>query len=308
MRRDDSFDDEEGCSQKLSLQVLAPEWKHELAQSVARGEGPANAYRGSTGSVTLAPVNATDWDPNKPVFYFLPAKAVLACTGTSLARMQELRAAGMLVKVQVDLAEAFSGKGFILKVLFVSHRWEDKRAPDGTGAQLQAIQRHLRSNPSIQYIWFDYACMAQTLAPVEGQPDGRSTADDEEFHLMIRSITDLYLTAKVLVLLDTTYTTRFWTLMEAWCSMMTATPHGVRAARRSERRATIACIHNAAATAALSAAQIKKLVAKKSPQEMREVLASPDINVTNTKDKELMLPVVGETNEHVKRIFQSMRT
>ena len=36
---------------------------------------------------------------------------------------------------------------------------------------------------------------------------------------MLSAIADLYLTAKVLILLDTMYRTRFWTTREGWCSM-----------------------------------------------------------------------------------------
>ena len=40
------------------------------------------------------------------------------------------------------------------QVLFVSHRWEDQGSPDGTGAQLRALQAHLRANPAIEFVWY----------------------------------------------------------------------------------------------------------------------------------------------------------
>ena len=58
--------------------------------------------------------------------------------------------------------------------------------------------------------------------------DGRSEAEKREFGQMLGAIADLYLTASVLILLDNTYFSRFWTLLEAWCAMLTATSAGVR--------------------------------------------------------------------------------
>ena len=87
------------------------------------------------------------WDPHKPTFYFLPATAVLSARG-QLGRMQELRDSFQLVKLPIDLNDAFEGKGLIRYVLFVSHRWEDPVTPDETGAQLRAIQAHLGASPT----------------------------------------------------------------------------------------------------------------------------------------------------------------
>ena len=56
---------------------------------------------------------------------------------------------------------------------------------------------------------------------------------------------DLYLTSNVLIILDNTYMTRFWTLMEAWYSMKNVSADGVKPASEAEKRYTIACIHNA---------------------------------------------------------------
>ena len=132
--------------------------------------------------------------------------------------------------------------------------------------------------------------------------DGRTPAEKEEFDLMLGSITDLYLTAMVLILLDMTYMGRFWTLLEAFFSLMRATAEGVRAATDLERRCTIKCIHNAKQQ--FEQPKLIDLVATKTPQEMHDILASPDVCVTNAKDKETMLPVVSKTNEHVKEMMR----
>ena len=71
----------------------------------------------------------------------------------------------------------------------------------------------------------------------------RSASDEAEFQCMLAAIADLYLTSNVLILLDNTYMTRFWTLMEAWCAMMTATSGGVRASTEAERRCARSPLH-----------------------------------------------------------------
>ena len=142
--------------------------------------------------------------------------------------------------------------------------------------------------------------MPQWWAP-EGIKDGRSAADQAAFELMLPKITDLYLTARVHILLDTMYGTRFWTLMEAWCAMKTATADGVRAAKGSEKRYAIECLHNA--DPKFDTPKLIGFVSDKTPAQMRDILAKPDVAVTNAKDKELFLPVVSKTDEHVKEMM-----
>ena len=163
------------------------------------------------------------WNPLRPGFYFLTRAAVLDLSTTQLQRMQEMRDSKLLVKVLIDLNDAFLGKGLIESVLFVSHRWEDPATPDETGAQLAALKAHLLAHPEIQYIWFDYSCMPQRSSGLSPDQDDRTPAEKAEFDHMLKAIADLYLTAKVLILLDKMYLTRFWTTMEGWCSMQQVT-------------------------------------------------------------------------------------
>jgi hypothetical protein len=46
----------------------------------------------------------------------------------------------------------------------------------------------------------------------------------------------------------------------------------------------------------------------KTPAEMSKFLASPDVAVTNKKDKTTMLPIVGKTDEHVREIMSGMHS
>ena len=242
------------------------------------------------------------WDPHKPAFYFLPAAVVKRASVKQLSRMQELRDSHELVKLDVDLKDAFQGKGLIQSILFVSHRWEDFAMPDGTGAQLAALQEHLRAHPEIQYVWFDYSCMPQRSIGLSPDQDDRTPAEKAEFDLMLKSIADLYLTAKVLILLDTAYRTRFWTTMEGWCAMQKVTSQGVRPATEGEARHTVVCIHNATQNDKRDLLEMSI----KTPAEMSKFLASPDVAVTNKKDKETMLPIVGKTDKHVREMMSGM--
>jgi hypothetical protein len=245
----------------------------------------------------------TAWDPLKPGFYFLTRAAVLDLTATQLQRMQEMRDSKLLVKVLIDLNDAFQGKGLIESVLFVSHRWEDPATPDETGAQLAAIKAHLLDHPEIQFVWFDYSCMPQRSSGLSPDEDDRTPAEKAEFDLMLTAIADLYLTAKVLILLDTMYRSRFWTTMEGWCAMQKVTPQGVRPARAGESRVTVVCIHNATQKDREALLEMSN----KTPAEMSKFLASPDVAVTNKKDKVTMLPIVGKTDEHVREMMSGIQ-
>ena len=132
---------------------------------------------------------------------------------------------------------------------------------------------------------YDYSCLPQGVRTEEEEALFRST---------LGAIADLYMTSRVLILLDEQYYSRFWTLMEAWCSMQTATVNGVRPAKQNERRFclpakqnegrfTIKCLHNTSEDPILNTKKLIRMLWKKSPNEMRDKLAKPDILLTNAK-------------------------
>jgi len=215
--------------------------------------------------------------------------------------MQTLRSRDKLVKLTIDLAMAFRGEGIIKKILFISHRWEEKWAPDVRGEQLKAIQKYLLAHPEIEFVWFDYSCMPQKE---NAEVDGRSTIEKKEFDLMLGAISDLYLTAPVLILLDNNYVGRFWTMTEAWCSMMSATKDGIHPTVDAECRYTIECIGNASAK--FDVPKLKEELGAKTPAQMHTFLSSIDIIVTNAKDKEITLPIIANMDRHVKIMLEEM--
>ena len=219
--------------------------------------------------------------------------------------MQTLRKDGVLKKISIPLASAFRepafcGVGIMASILFVSNRWETPVQPDVDGEQLKAIKACLEENPGIKWVWYQYSSMPQRIDGI----DDRTPEEKAEFQLMLAAIADLFLTAHVLILLDGSYASRFWTLMEAWCSMQTATPEGLRPATEAERRYTIKCIHTA--TDKHDGEGLVDKVSTMTPEEMYDLLKKPDVNVTNAKDKLAMLPVIQKTNEHVIETFHKL--
>jgi len=241
-----------------------------------------------------------EWDDDAPSFYFIRADWVrVSCSHKSLPRMQTLLKDGHLTKKKIPLASAFRepafcGGSIMASILFVSHRWEEQSQPDVDGEQLKAIKAYLEKHPDIKWVWFDYSSMPQG--------DDRTPEEKAEFQLMLAAIADLYLTAHVLILLDGSYASRFWTLMEAWCSMQMVTSDGLRPATEAECRYTIECIHNA--DDKHDGEGLVDKVSTKTPEEMYRILKKPDVNVTNKNDKVAMLPVIQKTNEHVIETFQ----
>ena len=75
-------------------------------------------------------------------------------------------------------------------------------------------------------------------------PQGpRTPAEKVYFKWMLENINVLYLSVSVLILLDLSYISRFWTQYEAWLSMQTATKDGLRPATEAERRCEIRVIY-----------------------------------------------------------------
>ena len=121
-----------------------------------------------------------------------------------------------------------------------------------------------------------------------------------EMKLMLEAMTFLYASAQVLILLDTQYIGRFWTLTEAWCSMQTAEPRGLRPAADAEKRFSVACIHSADSHLQESLEENRE----KSNLKMAEMLAQPDIHVTNAHDKEVILPIMRGMNDTIAQIMK----
>merc|ERR1711924_567272 len=72
-----------------------------------------------------------------------------------------------------------------------------------------------------------------------------------------------------------------------------------------EQRYAIRCIHSAEPQ--YDEPKLVQQVSHKTPSEMHDLLAKPDKILTNAKDKERMLPIVGRTDQHIRELFARTR-
>ena len=217
----------------------------------------------------------------KTFLFMLNANFVRQFPGKHLPFFQELRdsfiADEPLVKVSLDYADVVKGT-HIETTLAVSHRWMQPDHPDPDGEQLKALKGFLNSpdGKKIERVWIDSACMPQD------HPKGSRNAEDAAaFKRMLKEVNRLYLGTTVLILLDMSYVSRFWTQFESWMSMQYTTPSGLKSAvgTRNERH-HILCIQNAAAQAEPFTKLLVDQWAHKTPQQAHAFLSKPDVTVT----------------------------
>ena len=183
-------------------------------------------------------------------FWCLHADFVRKYPGKKLPFFQELRNKHpeALVQVTISYAQVVTG-ALVEDSLSVSHRWMVPNDPDPDGEQLKAIKAFLHSDSGkkIKRVWIDSACMPQD------QPEGsRSMEDTAAFKVMLGNVNMLFLGMTVLILLDLSYVSRFWTQFEAWLSMQFAMPDGLKpAVGTANARHHIVCVQNAAAQSEL---------------------------------------------------------
>ena len=123
-------------------------------------------------------------------------------------------------------------------------------------------------------------------------------SEDIEFSVMLPNINLLYLFCGVLILLDGSYMSRFWTQFEAFLSFRKVTASGLGPAPETERRDAIVCIHNA--DSEFDPPKLRKMWGDVTVDEAHDVLAKPDVTVTNQKDKDTQLPKLKRLNDFAK--------
>ena len=224
-------------------------------------------------------------------FWFIRAAKLRDFSGTTPPQMQELRRnhPDWLEQRKISFADGYAGC-YVSNTLVISHCWEDPTQPDGKGVRFAAIKEHLLSNPAIEWVWFDFWSM----------PQGRykSKTEDIEFSVMLPNINLLFLFCRVLILLDVSYMSRFWTQFEAFLSFRKVTANGLDSTPEGEQRDTIVCIHNA--DPEFGPPKLRKMWADKTAEQAYAILEKPDVKVTNQKDKDVQLPKLAKLNEFAK--------
>ena len=227
-------------------------------------------------------------------FWFIRAAKLRDFSGKTPPRMQELRRdqPDWLEQREFSFTDGHAGH-YVSNTLVISHCWEDQTEPDCSGVQFSAVKRHLLANEAIEWVWFDFWSM----------PQGRSKTEVEniEFTTMLPNINLLYLFCSVLILLDGSYMSRFWTQFEAFLSFRKVTASGLGPTPLSERRDAIICIHNA--DSEFDAPKLRKMWGDKTVDEAHAVLARPDVKVTNQKDKDVQLPKLQRLNDFTKNVL-----
>ena len=288
----DDLDYLKSSSQEELLQVAkrvhmleghAVRWVKSLSGTAASLETVALALSapGAAEQVRVLQVQAPpndDEEGERIVLWFIKADKLRGCDDRVLPRFQDLQRQrpDWFVEKEITLEGACKHE-YADEVLAVSHRWEQPAEPDTEGKQFAAMCVYVRGKPAIKLVWVDFSCAPQKE---------RTPAEELVFGRTLRFVSLLFLGSRVLILCDRTYTTRFWTLFEAWISMQMATVDGLVPAPREKRRCDIVPIHLASS---VTASELETLVAGKSLDQIYAMLGSPDIQVTNQKDKGMQL-------------------
>ena len=196
-------------------------------------------------------------------FNFVLADKLRACEDERLPSLQALRRERPdWVVAHTITRQAACERSLVHEYCVVSHRWESPTEPDTQGEQLKAIKAYLIRNPSIKYLWCDFYCM----------PQGTRTPPEKlEFDAMLPHVNLLYLGLSVLLLVDLSYLSRFWTQFEAWLSMMSASPEGLVPTPASERRCSIVCLHNAKESSSEMTKMVQQMWGNRSSQQAHDV-------------------------------------
>ena len=230
-------------------------------------------------------------------FYFVRAEHIRSWEASSkelcLPRFQELRKRGWLESRKINLADACKG-GLSVEYLAVSHRWFSAGHPDLAGEQMMKMKEHLdkTENSGIKFVWYDFWCMPQGR--------DRTPAEKIEFSWMLKHVNFIYLGMRVLILLDLSYLSRFWTQFEAWLSMQVATTDGLAPASDRQQRFTIEPIVNGNSILGES---LRSMWESKTPDEAFKLLAKDDVTVTNQSDKIEQLPKLKVLDVKVKEVM-----
>ena len=116
-----------------------------------------------------------EWrDSEATSFYFVRASAVRNCTVKTLPRLQDLQRdhPDWIVKKPIDMTSALLGE-YRTSMCGVSHRWEDPKEPDTTGAQLIALKNFLKDHREIELVWMDFPSMPQQPRSMRKRPSSR---------------------------------------------------------------------------------------------------------------------------------------
>jgi len=236
---------------------------------------------------------------NECTFWFVDADRIRSCDDLeTLPSFQQLcKQEGWMHTHTIKQAQVYTYDGSLSKKFCaVSHRWLNPKEPDKSGEQFKAIRNYLLENVNIAFVWFDFWCM----------PQGKRTGPERvQFMHMLKNVNLLYLGTSVLILLELSYISRFWTQFEAWLAMQKIGDKGLEPASAEERRCKIVPILNANSMLVQS---LEAIWSAKKPEEAYDILSKDDVTVTNLKDKEQQLKKLQTLPKEVEQQLKNLRT
>jgi len=211
---------------------------------------------------------------------------------------QDLRDRGLLVKRNISMKDVVAGK-VASDTAAVSHRWDTPSHPDPQCNKVKKLKSVLVKKPWIQHLWMDYICAPQWL-------DGRRTPEEEEeFRQILSNILPYkYLGATVFVLYERIYGQRFWPCVETWVSTKTPTKNGLEPSPQSRMRTHFFGMLSMDGQDKEITTFMLSIWRKMPTQQAIVTLSKDDILVTNAKDKELNLKILGELGQTIQMLFE----
>jgi len=244
-------------------------------------------------------------EPNQQVqtceFWFMPVAAFMALPDDQpLPPQQELRDRGLLVKRSISMKDVVNGS-MATDTAAVSHRWDTPSHPDPECFKIKKLKSVLGEMPLIKFLWMDFICAPQWL-------DGRRTPEEEaEFrNILVNILPYMYLGATVLVLYERIYGQRFWPCVETWVSTKTPTKNGLEPSPQSRQRTHFFGMLSMEGRDQEVTTFMLSIWRKMSTQQAVDTLGKADILVTNEKDKEVNLRVVGELDQMIQMLFEGL--
>ena len=215
---------------------------------------------------------------------------------------RELFDAGALDRIQVNISDLLQGET-IDGLYYVSHRWEDKAHPfpagrtGGLSEKLAALLTVLEENIMISHVWIDYACLPQgAMSPIE----------EDFFYSSLESISFLYLTQSVVLMIDLEFSSRFWCCYEGFFATHKASSTGIVTQTPSEIDARTIFKEYGAANGYLRELFLQ-IWSGIDVNEAMEKLRKDDIHVTSVRDKDKLIPKMAGLEMRVRDIFMNSR-
>jgi hypothetical protein len=190
--------------------------------------------------------------------------------------------------------DVLSGR-FAADTAAVSHRWPTPEHFDPKCTKIAKLREILSSTPSIKFLWIDWVSAPQWHG------GGRTDEEEEEFRLILENILPfIFLGCSVIVLYERIYNQRFWPNVECWIGTKMPTEDGLVPASENRLRIQVYGIESASGQDHVNLAFVLEMWHAADAQQAVHVLSKNDVLVTNARDKEVNLKVVGSLDEKIR--------